>query len=267
MATYPLKNIAIGNDTYQIAGGGGGDIFWMLEWTYGIGPTEFNHTLIPINGISAYGFDKDNQIVSTSMSDLITACLNSSPCCSCGFRIVTAPSAIDGETWFSLKSVYQVQNSSNYYLCTFEQAISATEVNQILLTVDANASPASLISCYGEKVSLGGGGSNTIFEVTLCDQYLNPVPIGQFESTSTLNNVRLVNNSSATSFDAIFAAWKTTDVIVNVGAQYDANKRHFRVVAVNEGSGVSIVAVYVQNGTPKYVNFEYSGTAWTVTKN
>lgn len=262
MATYPLKNLNVGSNTYQIKGGE----FYVIEvGVQGYSADDFaafpqSTNITSSSTVTVY--DKDGNVV----PGFDWSKLASVPCIS---HIITSGSGGNIDSYAGFIGI-----DGNQYPTLFSASFESdwkspsSVPTRYGVRIDILQGSIDEVRGYALQVSAGGGGGSSTYEVTLCSQSLQPVPVGQFDSSSQINDMRLVDSSSeAKSFDAIFNAWKTAEVIINIGTQYDATKRHFKVIAVDEGNSTSITAVYVQNGSPRYVIFTYSGTAWTVTKN
>lgn len=265
MANYPLKNIAIGNDVYEIQSG---DKSYRVTLR-----AVLNDTSVSISSMSV----KD--ILETYASSInwdIVGIFKIGPG---GGSYDPAQTMLDdliGMKYYQAEYEFRGGDTTkrgNFISWSPEDE----QACQPMFGIDESNAISGLVSVVVDteqnsvsnmKLSnFGGGGGGSVLEVTLCDQYSQPVPIGQFDSSSTLTNAKLMDGSTAKTFDDIFNAWKAGEVIINAGASYDASKRHFKVTAIAESNSTSIAAVYIQANSPRYVSFEYGGGAWNMTKN
>lgn len=256
MATYPLKNISIGGDTYQIPI----PPVFVIKCSDPVAETSWTDWQTGGHTLTTPVLYKDGE--PSSWSEL-------TPESNVSFEYTS-----DGGTNFHTYKLSEVSSNPDYGSSTYQFEYIGSEAgslpNSFAYIVRLGFFNGNMNTKKGYRVPLAaqaGGGGGSVLEVTLYDQY-QAIPIGQFDSSSSLSSMRLVDSSStAKTFNDIFNAFKAGEVIINVGGQYDVTKRHFKVVAVNEGNPTSIVAVYMQSLSPRYVSFEYSGSDWNMTKN
>jgi len=166
------------------------------------------------------------------------------------------------------KTMIAVAKSQTQRTNTITTIFESEIANGKFWKIDLTTTPAgNLVSCKGDVIDLsgGGGGGGSVLEVTLSDQYGTATAVSQFDNTSSMVDMKLMDGSTAKSFNDILTAFQAGEVIINVGTQWEAEKRHFKVIDVHESNNPSISTMYIKNGSPMHVLWEYSGT-WNITK-
>lgn len=233
------------------SGGNSGYVGFMLEKSYNVSPENFNHTSISVSDIDWGAYDSSGQWYDKhqiTLADFIQRALNM-PSGNCGFHYLSSY-----EYWFTLKSIKRDDN--NYLDCTFELKLESSYVAQIILKVD---STGSFISCYGEKVSFsGGGGGSTLKELTVQDDYGQPIRVSDFLNGGS--GMVLYDNDRAAGItdDQLLSDFNSGEVLIHVGPSYEMEKMHFKLDGYSVAQANRVYGWVYDNGK-KLALFEYSG--------
>lgn len=260
MATYPLKNIAIGGNTYQIQAG---PEYVTVKLAYDLEDTSttFSGTLAEImanNVGSWYILSIDKNGVSYDPTTTMLSTLTGRKQYSADWTIVDANGSSNGE-FAGLQINYQYftlaipgkTNSSDF------TGIVKLKVNELNNTVTQKG---ILLPGGG-----GGGGGSIITTYALQDQYGQAISVSQF-SSGTITNTKLMNTDDGTFADdsAILAAFMAGEIVINVGDYWSQDKLHLKVDSVSEGSAVRFCGTYYTNTAKTYVFSYQNSSQWQI---
>lgn len=124
-------------------------------------PQLFNHTALSTSDFNTFAVDSDGQYVAMNLSDVIDRMLNHLPT---KFHFTPASSiaatVAQSEIYFTLQSINRDTTGGNDNdIAIFESDVIGSDIYQIVITIDDHSH--NIISCYGEKVTLGGGGGGS----------------------------------------------------------------------------------------------------------
>lgn len=259
MATYPLKNISVGGDIYQIQAG---PEYVTVKLAYDLEDTSttFSGTLAEImanNVGSWYILSIDKNGVSYDPTTTMLSTLTGRKQYSADWTVVDSNGSNNGE-FANMQINYQYftlaipgkTNSSEF------TGMVKLQVNELNNTVTQKG---ILLPGGG-----GGGGGSTITTYSLQDQYGQKVSVSSF--SSGMSNAQLMNTDDGTyaSDSDILAAFMSGDIIINVGETWSQDKLHLKVDSVKEGSALSFYGTYYASAAKTYT-FNYQGSSkWQI---
>lgn len=261
MATYPLKNISIGGDTYEIQAGT--DLFDFYV------RVNCDYREITTSNIVSIGVSKNWQQIPTAdiWSTMSGDAANSAQVQLSIAPNEYAPSGAEGcNLWVLNRYPYSSGSvSSQDYIFISEPYTKngSTYMTKVVITVNEN----NQLSGVGESIALGGsGGGSSITTYVLQDQYGQAISVNQF--SSGLSGAKLMNTADGTfATDAdVLTAFAAGEVIINVGSQWEAEKLHLKVDSVSEGAAVKFCGTYYISGNSgKTFIFNYSNSSeWQI---
>lgn len=259
MATYPLKNISVDGDIYQIAAG---PEYVSVKLSYNLEDTSttFSGTLAEIMA---------NNVGTWSITGIIKNGVSYDP-------TVTMLSTLTGRKQFvgewTVRDANGVYNGDfadmqiNFQYFTFAipgktstaqfTGIVKLQVNELNNTV----SQRGILLPGG-----GGGGGSVITKYVVQDQYGQPLSVNQFTS-GTVQNTQLMNTDNgtyATDTD-ILNAFNAGEIIIDVGDAWSMDKLHLKVDTISEGSALRFCGTYYSNSAKTYL-FSYQGSSkWQI---
>lgn len=259
MATYPLKNISVGGDIYQIAAG---PEYVTVQLAYDLEDTSttFSGTLAEImaNNVGTWSIISINKNgVNYDPTTTMLSTLTGRKQYSGDWTVRDSNGAYNGE-FAGLQINYQyftlaIPGKTNTADFT---GMVKLQVNELTNTVTQKG---ILLPGSG-----GGGGGSSITTYTLQDQYGQPVNVSQF--SSGISGAKLMNTDDgtfATNSD-ILTAFAAGEIIINVGDPWGMDKLHLKVDAVLEGNQTRFCGNYYTSSAKTYV-FNYSGNSeWQI---
>lgn len=242
-----LKNAAgTAISTVTLPGGGSNDPI-VIQISYApssasIYPQNFNHTSLTYNTFTYDAIDAEGNVYPQTVDAVMLKILEGFPTT---FKLVPDSSIIatvsKSELTFTLQSIGNVSGTDDVIL-TFESDIDNGYVYQIVLTIDQYT--YNISSCYGEKITLGGG-SNGIC-LTL--------------KTTTGNNMPFAQCIENTSFRLYDSSTNTNKTFTEILAAYAAG-----IPIIIQDSSPEYTTINFVSGNQQWINFTYQTGPWSST--
>lgn len=260
MATYPLKNITIGGNTYQIQSGS--DKYHIVL----SGPSAYDlvdiHQFNNTNISTAYlAVVKNFSIVSNPGETLLDMINNDEQCVHLNYGSINASDLY-------LKSVEFTGTSTDPIDFYFESEVyensGTAYVSQVVIRV-SGASPYSIISITGKKIACGGGGGGSSTTILgLYDENIGSfVKLTNVSQSQTLDLQDITDINNPISLD-------DSDLLTRIqaGPCTFQDSRSSTYSITYDATAHKIGVIYNNVDQPYYMSLSLNyGTYWTVASN